>query len=156
MHLIYYAHSYRKPDDELNEMFEELMVSEGMTPSIDPPSDRLNSAKPERHLRSTDGMLCVLPYRDGGPSSYILYEIELAMRGRRPVLVFVEDVLPSNVISSAVMGRRFSRRSFLRQIRDQRHAFAHLQVLHGRGAAAKLPAKPCSTFLSYHRQFMCD
>ena len=86
MHLVYYAHSYRKPDDELNEMFEELMVSEGMTPSIDPPSDRLNSAKPERHLRSTDGLLCVLPYREGGPSSYILYEIELAMRGRRPVL----------------------------------------------------------------------
>ena len=65
MHLVYYAHSYRKPDDELNEMFEELMVSEGMTPSIDPPSDRLNSAKPERHLRSTDGLLCVLPYRKG-------------------------------------------------------------------------------------------
>jgi len=122
MHLVYYAHSYRKPDDELNEMFEELMVSEGMTPSIDPPSDRLNSAKPERHLRSTDGLLCVLPYREGGPSSYILYEIELAMRGRRPVLVFVEDVLPSNVIPSVVMGRRFSRRSFLRQVRDQRHA----------------------------------
>lgn len=98
------------------------MVSEGMTPSIDPPSDRLNSAKPERHLRSTDGMVCVLPYREGGPSPYILYEIGLAMRGRRPVLVFVEDVLPSNVISSVVMGRRFSRRSFLRQIRDQRFA----------------------------------
>ena len=122
MHLVYYAHSYRKPDDELNEMFEELMVSEGMTPSIDPPSDRLNSAKPERHLRSTDGMVCVLPYREGGPSNYILYEIALAMRGRRPVLVFVEDVLPSNVIPSVLMGRRFSRRSFLRQIRDQRHA----------------------------------
>jgi len=103
-------------------MFEELMVSEGMTPSIDPPSDQLNSAKPERHLRSTDGMVCVLPYREGGPSNYILYEVTLAMRGRRPVLVFVEDDLPSNVIPSLVFGRRFSRRSLLRQIRDQRHA----------------------------------
>ena len=30
--------------------------------------------------------------------------------------------LPSNIIPSSVLGRRFSRRSLLRQIRDQRHA----------------------------------
>lgn len=122
MHFVYFSHSYRPADDELNKMFEQLMVSEGMTASIDPPSDQLNSAKPERHLRSTDGLVCVLPYRDGGPSDYILYEIALAIRTRRPLLVFVEDVLPSNIIPSTVLGRRFSRRSLLRQVRDQRHA----------------------------------
>jgi hypothetical protein len=98
------------------------MISEGMTSSIDPPSDRLNSAKPERHLRSTDGMICILPYRDTGPSPYILYEIRLALRARRPLAVFVEDTLPSNVLPDSVLARRFSRRSLLRQIRDQRYA----------------------------------
>jgi hypothetical protein len=57
MHLIYYSHSYRQPDAEINEFIQELMLSEGMTPSLDPFSNRLNAAKPERHLRSTDGMI---------------------------------------------------------------------------------------------------
>ena len=122
MHFVYFSHSYRPADDELNKTFEQLMITEGMTASIDPPSDKLNSAKPERHLRSTDGMVCVLPYREGGPSNYILYEITLAMRARRPLVVFVEDSLPSNVIPGTILGRRFSRRSLLRQVRDQRHA----------------------------------
>jgi hypothetical protein len=126
MHLIYYSHSYRPADKDINEFFQELMLSEQMTPSLDPPSNRLNAAKPERHLRSTDGMITVLPYRDPEPSSYILYEIALGGRAHKPVLVFVEDVLPNNLISGVLLQRRFSRRHFLREVRNHRHA---LQIL---------------------------
>jgi hypothetical protein len=89
MNLVYYAHSYRKADIAVVEFFGELIRSENLIASLDPPSDRLNSAKPERHLRSTDGMLAVLTERDGGVSQYILYEISLCLRAKKPLLVFV-------------------------------------------------------------------
>ncbi|HEY0144390.1 MAG TPA: hypothetical protein VGF48_26135 [Thermoanaerobaculia bacterium] len=129
MYLIYNAHSYREPDKDLNTFFRELMVSEDMTPSVDPQSDRLNAAKPERHLRSCDGMVAVVPFRDPppSPSPYILFEIEIAIRARKPVLVFVEDVLPSNLLPRGVLQRRFSRRGLLRQAREHRHALRLLK-----------------------------
>jgi hypothetical protein len=122
MNLVYYAHSYRKADIAVVEFFGELIRSENLIASLDPPSDRLNSAKPERHLRSTDGMLAVLTERDGGVSQYILYEISLCLRAKKPLLVFLEDTLPNGLIPSRVLQRRFSRKALLRQIRDHRHA----------------------------------
>ena len=59
MNLVYYAHSYRKPDTPVVEFFSDLMRSERLIASLDPPSDRLNSAKPERHLKAADGMVAV-------------------------------------------------------------------------------------------------
>jgi len=122
MQLVYYSHSYRPQDNDVVSFFLRLMRSEGLTPSLDPPSNRLNSAKPERHLRSTDGMIAVLTQREGGVSQYMLYEISLSLRSRKPLLIFVEDVLPDNLLPSRILQRRFSRRGLLRQVRDHRHA----------------------------------
>ncbi len=44
MQLIYSSHSYRKPDASVVKFFGVLMRSEGLVPSLDPPSNRLNSA----------------------------------------------------------------------------------------------------------------
>lgn len=120
--LIYYAHSYRTVDDDVNEFFQELMVDEGLTPSMDPPSDQLNAAKPERHLRSTDAMVVVLTQRDPAPSEYIRWEIGLGLRARRPQLVFVEDTLADDLVPAGLLQRRFSRRHLLREARDHRQA----------------------------------
>jgi hypothetical protein len=120
--LIYYAHSYRKVDIPINEFFQELMVDEGLTPSLDPQSDRLNAAKPERHLRSTDAMVVVFPQRDPSPSDYIRWEIGLGLRARRPQLVFVEDTLADDLVPQGILQRRFSRRHLLREVRDHRSA----------------------------------
>lgn len=128
MQLIYYSHSYRPADDAINEFFQELMVDEKLTPSLDPQSDRLNAAKPERHLRSTDAMVSVIPWRDGGPSDYIRWEVSLGLRSRRPQLVFVEDTLPDDLVPPGLLQRRFSRRRLLREVRDHRHA---IRVLKG-------------------------
>jgi len=127
MHLIYYSHSYRPEDAEINKFFQDLSVSEGLTLSLDPFSDRLNSAKPERHLRNTDGMIVVLPARDPEPSVYILYEIALCVRAHRPILVFVEDSLPDDVVPGGLVQRRFSRRHLLREVRSHRHAMGLLK-----------------------------
>lgn len=127
MQLIYYAHSYRPIDNPINEFFQELMVDEALTPSLDPQSDRLNAAKPERHLRSTDGMVVVLPQRDPAPSEYIRWEIGLGLRARRPQLVFVEDTLADDLVPQGILQRRFSRRRLLREVRDHRAALRILK-----------------------------
>ena len=127
MQLIYYAHSYRPIDNPINEFFQELMVDEALTPSLDPQSDRLNTAKPERHLRSTDAMVVVLPQRDPAPSEYIRWEIALALRARRPQLVFVEDTLADDLVPQGILQRRFSRRRLLREVRDHRAALRTLK-----------------------------
>lgn len=127
MNLVYYAHSYRKPDIPVVGFFSDLMRSERLIASLDPPSDHLNSAKPERHLKATDGMVAVLTAREGGVSPYILYEISLCLRANKPLLVFVEDLIPSGLISSRILQRRFSRKSLLRQVRDHRYAIQMLR-----------------------------
>jgi hypothetical protein len=137
MRLVYYAHSYRPHDAEVVKYFADLMQLEGLTVSLDPPSDKLNAAKPERHLRLNDGLVAVLTTREGGPSQYILFEISLGMRSKKPVLVFVEDDLPDDCIPSRVLQRRFSRRSLLRDIRTHRHA---LELFSGYVGASPPPA----------------
>lgn len=127
MQLIYYSHSYRPADDVVNEFFQELMVDEQLTPSLDPKSDRLNAAKPERHLRSTDAMIAVITWRDPAPSEYIRWEVGLGLRARKPQLVFVEDILPDDLVPSGLLQRRFSRRGLLREARDHRHAIRLLK-----------------------------
>jgi len=127
MQLIYYAHSYRAIDNPINEFFQELIVDEAMIPSLDPQSDLLNTAKPERHLRSTDAMVVVLPHRDPAPSEYIRWEIGLGLRARHPQLVFVEDTLADDLVPQGILQRRFSRRRLLREVRDHRAALRTLK-----------------------------
>jgi hypothetical protein len=137
MNLVYYAHSYRKPDADVVGFFSDLMRSEHLIASLDPPSDHLNSAKPERHLGSTDGMVAVLTAREGGVSQYILYEISLCLRARKPLLVFVEDLLPGGLVPARVLQRRFSRRGVLRQLREHQHALRTLKSYIGEDPPAK-------------------
>lgn len=126
MNIVYFSHSYRKEDTESVRYFGRLLRSEGFLPSLDPPSKSVNTSKLERHLRSSDGLVAVLTWRKEGVSKYILFEIGLCLRAKKPLLVFVEDNLPDDIIPTSILQRRFSRRSYLRQIREHRHA---LQIL---------------------------
>jgi hypothetical protein len=122
MQLVYFSHSYRQDDQRVNDFFSRLMESEQLILSLDPPSETVNTAKLQRHLNSSDGMVAVITERDGGPSPYILFEIELCLRSRKPLLVFLEDVLPDGLVPARILQRRFSRSAFLRQVREHRHA----------------------------------
>ena len=123
MNLVYFSHSYRKEDTDSVRYFARLMRSEGFLPSLDPPSKSVNTSKLERHLRSSDGLVAVLNWRKEGVSKYILFEIGLCIRARKPLLVFVEDNLPDDIIPAGILQRRFSRQSYLRQIREHKHDF---------------------------------
>ncbi len=121
MQIVYFSHSYRQDDQRVNDFFSRLMESEQLVLSLDPPSETVNAAKLQRHLNGNDGMVAVLTRRNGGISPYIGFEIALCLRSRKPLLVFVEDVLPDGLIPARVLQRRFSRGAFLRQVREHRH-----------------------------------
>jgi hypothetical protein len=132
MHIIYWAHSYRASDALLNQHFGMLIEeSERIVVNFDPPSDVVNSAKLEQNLRACDGMIAVLTYREGGPSQYILYEIALAMRARKPLLVFMDDRLADGIVPARILQQRFSHRTFFRQVRDQLQAIRVLKTYMG-------------------------
>ena len=136
MRPIYFAHGYREREAPFNAYFGKLMSKFGFIPSLDPPSDDVNSAKLERHLRYTEGLVGILTARDGGPSLHILYEISMAIRARKPSLVFVEDTLSENILPNGVLQCRFSARSYVRELRDHFH---WLEILKGYMGDQQLP-----------------
>lgn len=133
--LVYFSHSYRPRDAVVNNYFARLMESEGLVASLDPPSptNSVNSAKLERHLASCEGMIVVLTQREDGVSPHILYEISLGLRSGKPVLIFIEDTLPPDIIPAYILQRRFSLRSFPRSVREHRQAIAILHAHIGSG-----------------------
>ena len=122
MRLVYFSHSYRKEDAPVVRYFGELIRAEGLLPVLDPPSESVNAARLQRHLRDSDGMVVVLTRRDADVSPHILFEATLCLQARKPLLVFVEDVLAVERLPSRVLRSRFSRKWFFRQVRDHRHA----------------------------------
>lgn len=124
MSLIYFAHSYRERDARVVDFFGRLVRSEGLMLSLDPPSEGVNAAKLQRHLNSCDGMVAVLSRREDGTSPHILFEVSLAIKLQRPLLLFIEDTLNSGILSPRLLQQRFSLNSYLRETREHRHAFA--------------------------------
>jgi hypothetical protein len=132
MQIIYWAHSYREEDAALNHHFGLLIEgSEQMIVNFDPPSESVNESKLQQNLSSCDGMVAILTWRPNGPSKYILFEIALALRSRKPLLVFVDDRLPSNVLPHRILQQRYCHTTYIRQIRDQVQALGQLKAAMG-------------------------
>ena len=125
--IVYFAHSYRPEDARIVDYFARLIEAGGLLPSLDPPSDRVNTAKLERHLLHSDAMVVVLTEREPSVSPHLLYEMSLAIRLDKPLLVFVEDTLSPTVVPPRVLQYRFSRRSFPRSVREHRQALRILR-----------------------------
>lgn len=102
--------------------FGTLLYHSEFIPSLDPPSEDVNSAKLERHLGYTAGLVAVLTARPEGPSPHILFEISMCLRARKPLLAFLEDNLPDDLIPRQALHRRFSARSYVRETREHMHA----------------------------------
>ncbi|MEH8016266.1 hypothetical protein MN202_03375 [Rheinheimera muenzenbergensis] len=132
MHPIYFSHGYREREAPFAAFFGGLMAKVGFLPSLDPPSNDVNSAKLERHLSYTSGLVAVLSNRDTGPSPHILYEISMAVRCGKPVLVFVEDSIEDSVIPKCVLTKRFSEKSYIRETIDHLYALQSLSIYIGK------------------------
>lgn len=132
MHPIYFSHGYREREAPFAAYFSSLMAKLGFVPSLDPPSDDVNSAKLERHLSYTNGMVSVLSNRGTGPSPHILYEVSMAVRCNKPTLLFVEDSVPEKHIPNGVMVKRFSEHSYIRETTDHLYALERLSAYIGK------------------------
>lgn len=99
-----------------------MIEQNGFIPSLDPPSEDVNAAKLEKHLKHTVGLIAIVANRNGTISPYIRYEIDLAVRIGKPVLVFMEDNLPDNILPAFILKRRFSTRSFFRDYHEHQNA----------------------------------
>lgn len=119
---IYFSHGYREREAVFNKYFGILIEQNGFIPSLDPPSGDVNSAKLEKHLKHTVGLIAIVANRTGDISPYIKYEIDLALRIGKPVLVFIEDNLPDKVLPSFILKRRFSTKSFFRDYYEHQNA----------------------------------
>jgi hypothetical protein len=143
MHIIYWAHSYRKEDASLNKHFGVLIEqSERMIVNFDPPSSSVNESKLAQNLRSCDGMVAVLTWRDRGTSPYLVYEVALSLRARKPLLVFIDDRLPTNMLPRRILQRRFSHRTYFRQFREHRDALRLLRSCMGDPPPARYQPSP--------------
>jgi hypothetical protein len=132
MHIVYWAHSYRDEDAAINRHFGVLIEeAERMIVNFDPPSKSVNESKLDQNLRSCDGMVAVLTWRANGPSKYILHEAGLCLRARKPLLVFVDDRLPSDLLPARILQRRFSSRTYFRQVREHVDALRILKTSMG-------------------------
>ena len=132
MHIVYWSHSYRKDDAAINRHFGVLIEqAERIIINFDPPSETVNESKLDQNLRSCDGMIAVLSWRQAGPSAYILHEIGLALRARKPLLVLVDDRLPDNILPARILQRRFSHRLYFRQFREHTQAIRALKSYMG-------------------------
>lgn len=132
MQPIYFAHGYRKREAPFAAYFGSLLRNNNLLPSLDPPSDTVNSAKLERHLKFTKGLVAILAERETGVSPHILFEISMCIRSGQPVLVFLEDTLPDNIIPKSIPQRRFSSRSFVRETREHMHALEIMETYIGK------------------------
>lgn len=132
MQIVYWSHSYRDQDAQINRHFG-ILIEQGarMIVNFDPPSKTVNAAKLEQNLRSCDGMIAVLTWRATGPSPFILYEIGLCLRAQKPLLVLIDDRLPDNVVPPRILQRRFSHRTYFRQVREHAQALQALKAYMG-------------------------
>ncbi len=76
-------------------------------------------------------MIAVLSWRASGPSQYILYEIGLCLSARKPIIVFVDDHLPDNILPPRILQRRFSYRTYFRQFREHTASLRTLKTYLG-------------------------
>jgi hypothetical protein len=121
MQPVYFSHGYRDREREFNAHFEQLLRQSELLPNVDPPSSDVNAAKLEKNLSYNKGLIAVLTDREGDCSPYMLYEISMCVRAGKPLLVFLEDTLPSNVMPARVPQARFSSKSYFRQVRHHVH-----------------------------------
>lgn len=132
MQPVYFAHGYREREAPFAAFFGKLLRKQRLLPSLDPPSESVNAAKLERHLRYTKGLVAIVSSRDGGVSPHIQFEISMSIRLGLPLLVFFEDTLPPELLPKQIPKIRFSASSFVRETREHLHAISNLADYIGR------------------------
>ena len=124
MKLVYFSHSFRDNDIDVNKHFVTLLSNRGLEVNLDAftKPGELNAAQPMRQIRYNDGLVAVWPWRAGEISKFIPFEIMLGVRAKKPVLVFIEDKLPEDILPLGILQCRFRREYLVREIKRHYHS----------------------------------
>jgi nucleoside phosphorylase len=94
----YFSHSYRRADREVNLFFWRLFCEHGFFFAVDPKSTTLSAPYLEYLIQRASCFVSVLVHRSEQPryrcSPFLLFEYGLAVRARKPRLIFVEQGVP--------------------------------------------------------------
>jgi nucleoside phosphorylase len=108
----YFSHSYSRDDRDLNLFFWRLFSAEGFRFCVDPKSKLYSTVYLEWMMARSACFTAVIPLRRGEPllcSPFQRYEIGLAMRSRKPMIVFVEEGVASASFSPKLRTIPFNR-----------------------------------------------
>jgi TIR domain len=137
---VYFSHSYRAEDRDINLFFWNLFWRNGFSFTVDPESETTSIPHLELMMRWSACYVAVVTHRPEQPfyksSPFIAYEYGLAVRAQKPRLVFVEAGVPGQYYSEASVTFAFDRRRLkgkrdefeaqIRQLADKSRAFSNL------------------------------
>lgn len=102
---VYFSHSYRLEDRELNQFFWELFFQTGFHFTVDPKSGVFSISYLELMMEQSACFAAVVTERPQQAnyrcSPYILFEYGLSVQARKPALVFVERGVSASYFNNA-------------------------------------------------------
>lgn len=95
---IYFSHSYRREDREVNDYFWRAFHDAGFSLTVDPANPSLYTTRLELMMARSVGFAAVVPFREAEEryqcSPYIHYEYGLAAQAHQPLLVLRDRRVP--------------------------------------------------------------
>lgn len=95
---VYFSHSYRREDREVNDYFWRGFHDAGFSLTVDPVNPSLYTTRLELMMARSVGFAAVVPFREAEEryqcSPYILYEYGLAAQAHQPLLVLRDRRVP--------------------------------------------------------------
>lgn len=95
---VYFSHSYRREDREVNDHFWRAFHDAGFSLTVDPVTPSLYTTRLELMMARSVGFAAVVPFRETEEryqcSPYILYEYGLAAQAHQPLLVLRDRRVP--------------------------------------------------------------
>lgn len=135
--LAYFSHSYRPDEKNLNLFFWNLLSEHNLYFTVDSKEKNIAKSPPmditylEWMMRRSVCFVAVIPYRENLPpyncSPYQVFENSLALRAKKPRLIFVEEGLDDTIFGAQPAGEEvcfFRRRPTL--LEEDKEKFARL------------------------------
>ena len=95
---VYFSHSYRRDDRDVNDHFWRAFYDAGFSFTVDPVSPSLYTTTLELAMARSVGFVSVVPFRQAEEryqcSPFILYEYGLAVQTHQPRLVLRDKRVP--------------------------------------------------------------
>ena len=102
---VYFSHSYRREDREVNDYFWRAFYDAGFSLTVDPATPSLHTTRLELMMARSVGFATVVPFREAEEryqcSPFILYEYGLAAQAHQPLLVLRDRRVPPRYFRAA-------------------------------------------------------